>query len=79
VRAWNDGRPDAFAAFERVGSAYLHFAKTEPAYYSAMFEAGIPAEATAELRAAGERAFTVLRQASEALIAKMPAQSRHPP
>jgi AcrR family transcriptional regulator len=78
VRAWNDGRPDAFTAFERVGRAYLHFAKTEPAYYSAMFEAGVPVEATPELRAAGERAFAVLRRASEALIAKMPAQSRPP-
>ena len=28
----------------RVGKAYLQFAKHEPAYYSAMFEAGIPPE-----------------------------------
>src|SRR5262245_51506009 len=41
-RAWDGGKPDAFAAFERVGKAYLEFARTEPAYYSAMFEAGIP-------------------------------------
>src|SRR5215470_13361041 len=40
--AWNGGQPDAYAAFDRVGKVYLHFAKTEPAYYSAMFEAGIP-------------------------------------
>src|SRR3981081_2779405 len=26
-RAWNDGRPDAFAAFESVGRAYLPFAR----------------------------------------------------
>jgi AcrR family transcriptional regulator len=43
--AWDGGRPDVFTAFDRVGKAYLHFAKTEPAYYSAMFEAGIPPEA----------------------------------
>src|SRR5882762_5813555 len=32
-RAWNDGLPDAFAAFESVGHAYLAFARDEPAYY----------------------------------------------
>src|SRR6266436_7904863 len=46
ARAWDGGRPDAFTAFDRVGKAYLRFAKSEPAYYSAMFEAGIPPEAT---------------------------------
>jgi AcrR family transcriptional regulator len=78
TRAWDDGRPDPFAAFDRVGKAYLAFARNEPAYYSAMFEAGIPAEASPELREAGERAFAVLRRASEALIAKMPPNSRPP-
>src|SRR5271170_5030552 len=39
--AWNDGRPEPFAAFENVGRAYLAFAHDEPAYYSAMFEAGL--------------------------------------
>src|SRR5471030_661908 len=37
-RAWNGGLPDPLAAFERMGRAYLDFARTEPAYYSAMFE-----------------------------------------
>ena len=41
-RAWDDGRPNPSAAFDRLGKAYLEFARTEPAYYSAMFEAGIP-------------------------------------
>ena len=54
------------------------FAKSEPAYYSAMFEAGIPPEASPELRDAGERAFAVLRTAAERLIATMPAQHRPP-
>ena len=43
ARAWDDGRPDAFVALERLGKAYLEFARTQPAYYSAMFEAGVPA------------------------------------
>jgi AcrR family transcriptional regulator len=78
ARAWDGGRPDAFTAFDRVGKAYLRFAKSEPAYYSAMFEAGIPPEASPELRDAGGRAFAVLRTAAELLIATMPAQHRPP-
>ena len=31
TRALDGGRPDAFTAFERVGKAYLEFAKCEPA------------------------------------------------
>ena len=41
-RAWKDGKPDPMTAFEQVGRAYLAFAREEPAYYSAMFEAGLP-------------------------------------
>jgi AcrR family transcriptional regulator len=78
ARAWDDGRPEAFAAFERVGRAYLDFARKEPAYYSAMFEAGIPLEASPELREAGESAFAVLRAAAEKLIARLPAERRPP-
>jgi AcrR family transcriptional regulator len=77
-RAWDEGRPDALTAFERVGKAYLAFARTEPAYYSAMFEAGIPLDLSPELRAAGDRAFAVLRMAAEKLIANMPSERRPP-
>jgi AcrR family transcriptional regulator len=78
ARAWSGGRPDAFTAFDRLGKAYLHFAKSEAAYYSAMFEAGIPPAASPELQEAGERAFAVLRTATERLIATMRAQHRPP-
>jgi AcrR family transcriptional regulator len=78
ARAWDDGRPDAFTAFDRMGKAYLHFARSEPAYYSAMFEAGIPPEVNPQLREAGERAFAVLRTATERLVATMPAGGRPP-
>jgi AcrR family transcriptional regulator len=77
-RAWDEGRPEPLAAFERVGKAYLAFARKEPAYYSAMFEAGIPLDGYPELVAAGDRAFAVLRTASETLIARMP-QAKRPP
>lgn len=76
--AWDEGRPDVLAAFERLGKVYLKFAKREPAYYSAMFEAGIPFQSNAELREAGERAFAVLRGAAEKLVAELPARERPP-
>ena len=78
ARAWNEGRPDPLIAFEAVGRAYLQFARSEPAYYSAMFEAGCPLEGNPDLRQAGDRAFAVLRSASEKLIEKLPAGSRPP-
>ena len=76
--AWNGGKPEPIRAFEAVGRAYLAFARREPAYYAAMFEARIAAEAHPGLQAAGDRAFAVLREASEYLIADLPPQSRPP-
>jgi AcrR family transcriptional regulator len=78
ARAWDGGRPDAFAALDRLGKGYLQFARGEPAFYSAMFEAGVPVGANPALREAGERAFTVLREAAEAVCAVMPAATRPP-
>lgn len=78
AKAWDEGRPDVLTAFDRLGKAYLDFAKHEPAYYSAMFEAGVSPDADPALRDAGERAFGVLRSAAEKLVAMMPAQGRPP-
>jgi len=78
TRAWDEGRPDVFFALERLGRAYLDFARSEPAYYSAMFEAGIPLADNPELRDAGDRAFAVLRSAAERLCAQAPARDRPP-
>ena len=78
VASWDGGKPNAFAAFERLGKAYLRFAREEPAYYSAMFETGLSLESSPELRAAGERTFAVLRAATEQLVTAMPAQNRPP-
>jgi AcrR family transcriptional regulator len=75
---WANGRPDAITAFHNVGRAYLAFAHAEPAYYAAMFESGLSPDANPELRAAGDKAFSVLRTAAEALVAMLPAGRRPP-
>ena len=54
------------------------FRQREPAYYSAMFEAGVPLDTDPQLREASERAFAVLRAAAEKLVALMPASGRPP-
>ncbi len=77
-KAWGEGQPEPIRAFERVGKAYLEFARKEPAYYSAMFEAGVPVQQNADLRAAGDRAFAVLRNAAEAIVARAPEGKRPP-
>ena len=77
--AWDDGRPDTVSAFERVGKAYLAFARGEPALYSAMFESGLPVDLNPALLAASERAFAVIRAAAERLAALAPAGTPRPP
>ncbi|WP_407176862.1 TetR/AcrR family transcriptional regulator [Bradyrhizobium sp. STM 3562] len=77
--AWDDGRPNTITAFERVGRAYLAFAREEPAFYSAMFESGLPADSNPALMAASERAFGVLRAAAERLAALAPPGVPRPP
>jgi AcrR family transcriptional regulator len=77
-KAWGDGKPSTAEAFKRIGAAYLDFARKEPAYYAAMFEAGVNIGADPELREAAERSFNSLRMAAEILVAKMPAKGRPP-
>jgi AcrR family transcriptional regulator len=77
-QAWANGAPDPMTAFLRLGKAYLAFARAEPAYYAAMFEAAIPLDTNPELQQLGERAFAVLRQGSEAVCARLPKESRPP-
>jgi AcrR family transcriptional regulator len=78
VRGWNEGNPDPTFALESVGRAYLEFARTEPGYFSAMFETAIPLDSNPELRSAGERVFAIMRAASEKFIATLPPQHRPP-
>ena len=77
-QGWAGGKPEPFRAFENLGRTYLEFARGEPAYYSAMFEAGVALDSDAGLRQASERAFAVLRRAAEALCGLVPAERRPP-
>ncbi len=74
--AWNKGRPNPLAAFEMVGQAYLDFAREERPLFAAMFQYGLPDEPA--LRAAGDRAFGVLLEASTALAQRLPSARRPP-
>ncbi|MFG1300658.1 TetR/AcrR family transcriptional regulator [Xanthobacter sp. V3C-3] len=76
--AWQSGRPAPAVAYERVGRAYLDFARRNPAEYAAMFESGLPPEGHEGLKQAGDRAFGVLREAAEALVAQIPGPGRPP-
>ena len=78
AKAFGDGAPDPLMALNRVGKAYLRFAREEPAYYAAMFESGVPISSNPELRAAAEAAFGAVRSAVEAVVASLPAASRPP-
>src|SRR5258708_34661115 len=77
--AWNGGLPDPLRAFENLGRAYLAFARNEPAYYSAMFEAALPPDTDQGPLHASERALSVPRAASARLARRRPQPSRTPP
>lgn len=78
AKAWNDGKPAPLEAFQRMGKAYLDFARAEPAFYIAMFEAQIPHSSTKELQKAADAAFAVLREGAQALAATLPPEKRPP-
>jgi AcrR family transcriptional regulator len=78
--AATQGGPAApLAAIERIGHAYLAFARREPAAYAAMFEPGFPLEDNASLLAASENAFGVMRRAAQNLSSSLPQNIRPPP
>jgi len=78
THAWNNGEPEPHTALQNLGRAYLVFARDEPAYYAAMFEAQVPPDADRDLAQASDQAFAVLRRAAEALIATLPTRRRPP-
>lgn len=76
--AWNDGKPEPLAAVAKVGRAYLAFARSQPAYYGAMFSVGLDYEKHEELNHAADRAFAILRRAAEAISLRVPVEARPP-
>lgn len=76
--AWNKGKPGIRKAFLNMGRAYIHFARSEPALYAAMFEADLPRGTYAKLDEAGARAFALVQEASEALCSELPKDKRPP-
>jgi AcrR family transcriptional regulator len=78
AQAWNQGAPEPMTAFCNIGRAYLEFARAQPGYYAAMFEAGITLDTTPELRDVSDRAFGILRAAAERVTADLPPQQRPP-
>jgi AcrR family transcriptional regulator len=76
--AWNDGAPDPMTALCSIGRAYLEFARSQPGYYAAMFEAGVALDTTPELREVSDRAFGILRHAAEQTTAGLPPAKRPP-
>ncbi len=78
ARSWQDGKPDPLRAFENLGRAYLAFARDEPALYAAMFETRIDFANYPSLQVASDRAFAILREASERLAATLPPAKRPP-
>ena len=77
-KAYNNGQPNARAAFEETGRAYLAFARDMPGHYICMFESGLNISGRAELSHAANDAMAVLIQAAEALCAHIPPAERPP-
>ncbi|MEM7136312.1 MAG: TetR/AcrR family transcriptional regulator [Myxococcota bacterium] len=71
------GDPNPVAAIERIGQAYIEFARREPALFSAMFESGLASEVPS-VRASEDRAFEVLLDTCEALASKVDPGRRPP-
>lgn len=76
--AYDDGKPSALSAFERTNLAYLAFARKHPGHYIAMFESGLPVNATPSLAQEQHRAKSIVEKASRELVAHLPPE-RMPP
>ncbi|MEM8608504.1 MAG: TetR/AcrR family transcriptional regulator [Myxococcota bacterium] len=72
------GADKPVARIERIGQAYIEFARREPALFSAMFESGLASSEQPAVRAAEDRAFEVLLRTCEALSATVENGQRPP-
>jgi AcrR family transcriptional regulator len=72
----DDDKP--IESLNRIGRAYLQFARTEPALYSAMFEGQITPTMDGGLSIAAERAFGALQDICQQLHDDLPKETRAP-
>lgn len=70
--AWDDGEPDPMTAFERMGDAYLAFARQDRASYAAMFEAGLETASDETLDEIARRSFDALFRVAQTFRAQLP-------
>ncbi len=77
-QVWGKRSTDPVKALLEVTTAYLHFARDKPAYYSAMFEAGVTLGSSVTLSRESDRAFAILKDAATEVHAKLPADRRAP-
>lgn len=77
-KAGNAEPADPLTALQNIGKAYLEFARMQPAYYSAMFEAGLSTTEHVELARAGDKAFEVLKMACDGVAVNLPEDTRPP-
>lgn len=76
--AYEKGQPSAKASFEATGRAYLAFARKYPGHYMAMFESGVPVNASPDLALVAARANGVLERAASDLLHYLPPDKRPP-
>lgn len=72
------GDPQPVATVERIGQAYIDFARREPSLFSAMFESGLNSSDEPGVQAAEDRAFGVLLETCEALSDTVETDQRPP-
>lgn len=76
--SWQRGTGTPLEALQRIGTAYLTFAREKPALYAAMFESGVAPSSDPELSRESTIAFTILKDACTDLHATLPADTRAP-
>jgi len=76
--AWDRGNGTPLEALNRIGRAYLDFAKKESALYAAMFESGVAHSSDPELSREANRAFYILKDACSDLHETLPENRRAP-
>ena len=71
-KAWDETRLGPQVAVERMGEAYLAFARQDRASYAAMFEAGLQPSSNPELEETAKRAFNTLYRVAERFHGALP-------